>query len=83
MWDLPRPGLDPVSPALAGRFSTPAPPGKPLIFLQQGIFFLAGSSYTFLFPTPAISSYSQKLLLPFLFNGKWCLEMKLKLGNYV
>ena len=31
MWDLPRPGLKPVSPALAGRFSTTAPPGKPPI----------------------------------------------------
>ena len=31
MWDLPRPGLEPVSPALAGRFSTTAPPGKPSI----------------------------------------------------
>ena len=29
MWDLPRPGLEPVSLALAGRFSTTAPPGKP------------------------------------------------------
>ena len=29
MWDLPRPGLEPVPPALAGRFSTTAPPGKP------------------------------------------------------
>ena len=29
MWDLPRPGLKPVSPALAGRFSTTVPPGKP------------------------------------------------------
>ena len=29
MWNLPRPGLEPVSPALAGRFSTTAPPGKP------------------------------------------------------
>ena len=29
MWDLPRPGLEPVSPASAGRFSTTAPPGKP------------------------------------------------------
>ena len=29
MWDLPRPGLEPVSPALAGRLSTTAPPGKP------------------------------------------------------
>ena len=29
IWDLPRPGLEPVPPALAGRFSTTAPPGKP------------------------------------------------------
>ena len=29
MWDLPRPWLEPVSPTLAGRFSTTAPPGKP------------------------------------------------------
>ena len=29
MWDLPRPGLEPVSPVLAGGFSTTAPPGKP------------------------------------------------------
>ena len=29
MWDLPRTGLEPVSPALAGRPSTTAPPGKP------------------------------------------------------
>ena len=28
-WDPPRPGLEPVSPALAGRLSTTAPPGKP------------------------------------------------------
>ena len=28
MWDPPRPGLEPVSPALAGRVSTTAPPGK-------------------------------------------------------
>ena len=39
MWDLPRPGLEPVSPALAGRFSTTAPPGKPLpLFLTISIF---------------------------------------------
>ena len=29
MWDLPRPGLELVSPALAGRLLTTAPPGKP------------------------------------------------------
>ena len=55
MWDLPRPGLEPVSPALAGRFSTTAPPGKPCpivfnvlislvkiapLLLQNSFFFL-------------------------------------------
>ena len=35
MWDLPRPGLEPVSPALAGRFSTTAPPGKPLFYFLK------------------------------------------------
>ena len=29
MWDPPRPGLEPMSPALAGRLPTTAPPGKP------------------------------------------------------
>ena len=29
MWDPPRPGPEPVSLALAGRFSTTASPGKP------------------------------------------------------
>ena len=29
MWDLPRPGLEPMSPALAGGFLTTVPPGKP------------------------------------------------------
>ena len=28
MWDPPRPGLEPVSPALAGGFLTTVPPGK-------------------------------------------------------
>ena len=29
-WDLPGPGIEPVSPALAGRVFTTEPPGKPL-----------------------------------------------------
>ena len=31
MWDLPRIGIEPVSPALAGGFLTTEPPGKPFI----------------------------------------------------
>ena len=38
MWDPPRPGLEPVFPALAGRLSTTAPPGKPMIIFLNFIF---------------------------------------------
>ena len=37
MWDFPGPGLEPVSPALAGRFLTTAPPGKPPIYRFNAI----------------------------------------------
>ena len=40
MWDLPRPGLEPMSPALAGRLSTTAPPGKPRKFFFKNLHFL-------------------------------------------
>ena len=39
MCDPPRPGLELVSPALAGRFSTTAPPGKPHLYFL--IFLIA------------------------------------------
>ena len=47
MWDPPRPGLEPVSPALAGRFSTTAPPGKPQLpfFLAVRVTFLLNRDY--------------------------------------
>jgi len=31
MWDLPRAGMEPVSPALAGRFLHTAPQGSPIM----------------------------------------------------
>ena len=40
MWDLPKPGLEPVSPALAGRFSTTAPPGKPPVYFKSSLRLL-------------------------------------------
>ena len=43
MWDLPRPGLEPVSPALAGRFSTTAPPGKP-VYIYFSLWPKGGSN---------------------------------------
>ena len=38
MWGLPGPGLEPVSPALAGSFLTSEPPGKPSLEFLDGIF---------------------------------------------
>ena len=38
MWDLPGPGLEPMSPALAGGFLTTAPPGKSLPIFLIGLF---------------------------------------------
>ena len=40
MWDLPGPGLEPVSPALAGGFLTTAPPGKSLFFKKKIYLFI-------------------------------------------
>ena len=45
MWDLPRPGLKPVSPALAGGLSTTAPPGKPRIYFFMTIFLQISFPY--------------------------------------
>ena len=42
MWDLPRPGLEPVSPVPAGRFPTTVPPGKPNLW-----YFYCHYSFSF------------------------------------
>ena len=64
MWDLPRPGLEPVSPALAGRFLTTAPPGKPHSFI---LCFLSGTVYldhagATLFPQSQLTSFTKDLM---------------------
>ena len=41
MWDPPRPGPGPASPALAGRLPTTAPPGKPrFYFFKKCVHFM-------------------------------------------
>ena len=47
-WDLPGPGLEPVSPALAGGFLTTVPPGKSqklLILMKSNISIFSCESY--------------------------------------
>ena len=57
MWDLPGPGLEPVSPALAGGFLTTVPPGK----LQNLHFnkFLRGDSFVASWHCPADWSFME------------------------
>ena len=52
MWDPPRPGLEPVSPALAGRLSTTAPPGKPLSTLLLVVTSITPFTLTLHHPPP-------------------------------
>ena len=39
MWNLPRPGIEPVSAVLQGRFLKTRPPGKPKFPFNNGNFF--------------------------------------------
>ena len=40
MWDLPGPGVEPVSPALTGRLFTAEPPGKTPYPFQYIVFWI-------------------------------------------
>ena len=47
MWDLPGPGHEPMSPALASGLSTTAPPGKPEISIIFNVIFqIRNQGYT-------------------------------------
>lgn len=51
MWDLPRSGIQPCVPALAGRFFTTEPPGKPpeMQFLKSQINYFLICSFVHYF----------------------------------
>ena len=65
-WDLPRPGFEPASPALAGRFSTTAPPGKPLCMFFASVY----SPVKWLF-----MSFTYFLIGFFFFFNSWALRV--------
>ena len=54
MWDLPGPGIEPASPALAGRSFTTGPPGKSSMFLLKGTMQWQIQSFL----APLVVSYS-------------------------
>ena len=47
MWDLPGPGIEPVSPALAGGFFTTAPPGKSQMLNLKALLYHIWLSHCF------------------------------------
>ena len=56
-WDLPRPGIEPVSPALAGGFFTTKPPGKlPSPFAFSSFQYLASIYMLYLLHTKLLAS---------------------------
>ena len=56
MWDLPRPGIEPMSPALAGRCLTTGPPVKsPCCFLKPQDHHMK---------EPALGSHGAEVVLP-------------------
>ena len=54
MWDLPGPGLEPVSPALAGGFLTTASPGKPYFWAFYSVLLINVSVFR---PVPCCFGY--------------------------
>ena len=60
MWDLPGPGLESVSPALAGGFLTTVPPGKPKGQLILIMFYLTQHIQNIILST---SNQCKKLLM--------------------
>ena len=81
MWNLPRPGLEPTSPALAGRFSTTAPPGKPqnklLVLLNLAII----SFISFSFISDLMFMISFLLLTLGFFCSSFLIVLGVRLGH--
>ena len=63
MWDLPGPGMETKSPALAGGFFPTGPPGKPYVQIFYGL------------QRPFIPTFAESpsLAVPMLSTTKWSL----------
>ena len=69
MWALPESGIDPVSPAVAGRFFTTEPPGKPPFYFETDSMRLKN------YPSPSAPVWSMGRTLNALLTLKpWRLK---------
>ena len=63
MWDLPGSGIEPVLPALSGRFFMTEPPGKPTMFF----FFLSTFNIVMkILSTNLVTCFKDMLLLIYI-----------------
>ena len=61
MWNLPDPGTEPTSPALAGRFFTTEPPGEAPSRPRCFFFFFPSLPESGMAPVPALKSRMQSM----------------------
>lgn len=72
MWDLPGPGVEPVSPPLAGRFCTMEPPGKPIALCIYELIDFPGS-VSVCEDCLVVSTITGHLCDPVQFSELWCI----------
>ena len=79
--DLPEPGIEPESPALAGRFFTTEPPGKPA-YLYTLFFFWSVDIFQSIFKN--FHKFCFAFLLQIVFNSmKYFSEQKVNIYIYI
>ena len=77
MWDLPGPGLEPMSPALAGGFLTTVPPGKSLHLrlmwdsLSLFLWVVLETLESFLFEDSNSAFYFEVKMIPVKLSVVW------------
>ena len=88
MWGLPGPGLEPVSPALAGGFLTTAPPGKPrvIVFLLFFKIYLTFEHLKISITEYKLVSYVHMYMyihIHFLDKNSHSIKTRITIGNII
>ena len=79
MWDLPKPGIEPMSPALAGGFLTTGSPGKSSywLFLKLAVLNIHWRDWCWSWNSITLATWCEELTH---WERPWCWE-RLKVGG--